>query len=298
MLEELIKAIHEARVEEAEKIIDLMSPVDLMKDYSNSDRASMPLHSAISRNYIHIVQLLLDKNPALANVIGKDGHNSIYYACDYIALEKDALEMFNILTPQMSKEAITFIGNSNRCFLNCLIAHRYNKIIGSLSPELLISILNKYEHGIGAIVEGLFKACDVFNVNISLHPDIADNYFYKANILYAIGKKDKAMKCYNKAIEISPDYISKIVVNIQELLTGSNSKDKPLMDFLEYLSNFKSIDPFDGSKESLTLSSVVQGAQTEVSDNAQIDDSPPSYQLSLVGLSGAHSVDDLADPFP
>ncbi len=228
------------------KIIDCISPHDFLIDYMQVPIEVVPLNQAVIKTmpeYKPIIQALLNKAPALANVIDQLGNTALHYACDHMETsdnnhhrkERYVIEKVNLLLPHMDKEVIAHISKDNTCFLHPALARNYYKVVGSLPPELLINILSNYENCADpAIVEGLFKARDVFNVNISLHPEIAENYFYKGNILYAVGKKDKALASYDQAVELDYTYADKVASNVYDLLNGSERDNTDLMDYFHH----------------------------------------------------------------
>lgn len=225
-----------------------------------------------------IVELILSKNPNLANS-GAQGHLPDDGAALSAACSNNNIKLVKLLLNKMSPKVIIDsagssafssalngkhekilellvensgiikgVNNSNSKGILYLLAEQgYYKMAGIISPEKLINMLNPQDKKAcdPSIAETLYKAVFAYDVDINFHPEIAENYFRKANILYAIGKKEEAIKCYDKVIEINSDYMDRIASNIQELLAGSNSKNQHLLVFLDHIKDLKTIDTSD-----------------------------------------------------
>lgn len=232
MSKKLAEMIKESWIE-AEKTIDQMTGEDfaiIYDKYTNYEH--IPLFRAIRSQNTHLAELIINKNPIFAAKIVDDlGFTGLHHVCCCLN-PTDALKIANLLIPHMTKESIVSKTPRNETFLDLAVPHNHYRLAGCISPELLIIMLDKNNNLSYQPGKFLYDAAHVFNVDISLHPEVVDNYFRKGNILYAIGKKEKAIKSYNKAIELDSNYIEKVVFNIKELLTYSNNEDQIALQFL------------------------------------------------------------------
>ena len=284
-IEELNKAISAGRIMQAEKIIEKMKPEDFKPDLSlKNQKAPNPdskppyevayqpiirvFDTAAELGQNNILELMLNKNPELVNIsnwlhpAARDGNEKLVKILlnkmsPQVVIEKSnnaftlALDRKHekVLELLVENEAvIKGVNNSNSKGILYLLAEKgYYKMAGIISPEKLINMLNPQDKKAcdPSIAETLYKAVFAYDVDINFHPEIAENYFRKANILYAIGKKEEAIKCYDKVIEIDSDYMDRIASNIQELLAGSNSKNQHLLAFLDHIKDLKTIDTSD-----------------------------------------------------
>ena len=94
-------------------------------------------------------------------------------------------------------------------------------------------------------VESLYKALFFYDLDINFHPEVAENYYRKGNILYAIGKKDEAFQCYDKAFTADSTYAPKIGFNIQELCIVDEKNYKILKSFLNHVNRYIKVDTSD-----------------------------------------------------
>lgn len=289
MLEQLIEAMRKGQILEAERLIERMKPEDFI-DTKKADRNNphytplYPLYYAAELGQNNLAELMLNKNPLLADKVRSDYGGTALHP----AARDGNVKLVKLLLDKMSSETIfTYsyspldlalarkheqvvellvenaavikgVNKSNNKGILYLLAEKgYYKIAGVISPEKLISMLNPQDKTAcdPSTAETLYKAVFAYDVDINFHPEVADNYFRKANILYAIGKKEEAIKCYNKAIGVDFAYISKIAANVQELLAGSNSKNQSLIDFLDHIKDLRAIvDTSDlESKEAPTM---------------------------------------------
>ena len=62
------------------------------------------------------------------------------------------------------------------------------------------------------------KALKAFDESIKLNPDFAKAWYYKAVLLYRLGRKDEAAECSKKVVELKPEwekYIQKEMPDIK-----------------------------------------------------------------------------------
>jgi tetratricopeptide (TPR) repeat protein len=253
MSKKLAKIIKESWIE-AENAINKMTEEDFAITYDKSTNyEDIPLFRAIRSQNAHLAELIINKNPIFAAKIVDDlGFTGLHHICCCLN-PTDALKIANLLIPHMTKESIVSKDLAKETFLDFAISHNHYRLAGFISPELLIIMLDKNNNLSYQPGKFLYDAAHVFNVDISLRPEVADNYFRKGNILYAIGKKEKAIKSYNKAIELDSNYIEKIVFNMKELFTYSNNEDQTALQFLNNITHPNLDLPIQNTKELIKI---------------------------------------------
>lgn len=198
-----------------------------------------------------------------ANTFNNGGYTLIHRACGSL-LQNDALKIADLFIPHMTKETIlSKVTVDIGTFLDVAVKRSYYKIFSSIPPKMLVTLLKDghkneseiYQHDLlnPVLIDRLYNAIHTFDVEISLHPEIADNYFRKGNILYAIGKKEKAIKSYNNAIELDSNYIEKVVFNMKDLLAYSNNKDQIALQFLNNITHPNLDLPIPNIKELIKI---------------------------------------------
>lgn len=213
-----------------------------------------------------LVKLMLKKNPELADS-AHEGYHANNGAALCVACRDNNFKLVKLLldkmTPQIiidncfdafhhalnrkhekviellvsKPEVIKGVQKNSNNLFKLLEEHGFSKMIGIISPDNIINILNLKDKTScdPKSVEPLFKAIFIYDVDINFHPEIAENYYRKGNILCSIGKTDDAIKCYSEAIKIDHNYVLKIKSNIIELLQGHGKGNIKLIDFENYL---------------------------------------------------------------
>lgn len=184
-----------ANDEIAELLLSKMSLEVTLKVIKQTDGMSgrNALHSAISNGNIKTAEKLLALDIDLAKVASLHGHTALFCAAVSDKLKGREIELAEILTPKvikMSLEATT------KNYDISVISHQYLNKILSVCDEAL--------------------AKDSHNASI---------YFKKANILYGLDKKEEAIKCYETAQSINPDYAEKIHINTNFTINAKEEKE-------------------------------------------------------------------------
>ncbi len=171
----------------------------------------IPLFAALRRvSILELAELIIRKNPIFAAKIVDDrGYTALHHACASLN-SQDALKIANLLLPYMSKETIIGRNDFGASILHLAEQFHHHKVAASISPELLSIMLKSSGGEAISFIKFFGEAVDVYDIEISLNPQIADNYFRKGVLLQVLNKQQKAIKCYKKAIELDSTYADKI----------------------------------------------------------------------------------------
>lgn len=218
-LARLLRREHASDWETVKNQISQMTWQDFAVTYDKSTPYhDIPLFAALRKSnvnssvlFIELAELIIKKNPVFAAKIVDDfGYMALHHACASLA-PHNAFRIVNLLIPYMSKEDIVSIPKSGASFLQLAAQVHHYKVAALISPELLTIMLKKSSGGAAVdLIKFLREAVDVYDVEISVAPEVADNHFRKGILLQTLNKQEKAIKCYKKAIELDHTYADKI----------------------------------------------------------------------------------------
>ncbi len=171
-----------ANDEIAELLLSKMSLEMTLKVIKQTDSIAgrNALHSAICGGNIKTAQKLLTLDIDLAKAADSFGYTALFNAAISERLKGREIELADILTPKVIKLSLKATTKSSD-----------------------VSIINQY----------LNKIVSVCDEALAKDPHNASIYFKKANILYGLDKKEGAIKCYEAAQSINPDYTEKMHMN-------------------------------------------------------------------------------------
>lgn len=199
---------------DVERTIEQMTSEDFAVTYEKGTPfKDILLLQIIASPLRHLAESIINKNPVFAaKIVDEQGQTPLHYICGNFPTG-EALKVVNLLLPYMSQEATTSV-SSHGTFLHINSNVNY-KIAAYLPPDLISIMLKNCStfsngHLHVSLIKILQEATRFYDSQISAHPEEADNYFKKGIILQGMGKNEKAIKCYQKAISLDPTYADKI----------------------------------------------------------------------------------------
>jgi tetratricopeptide (TPR) repeat protein len=279
---------------EVKQMINQMTPEDFAVTYDKDESYdNIPLFRAMRAQNPDLAELIIKKNPVFAaKIVDNIGFTGLHHACCCFQ-PSDALKIVNLLIPYMSQEAIisrTLPTQGNYTFLHMAIDHHQYKLAASIAPELLSVILksSSAERSYSSLVKFIYDAVNVYDMEISLNPDIADNHFRKGILLQALNKQEKAVKCYNKAIQLDANYVDKVekIMPTASLTQPEvSSPENPELMKSKIAALTKEISDMNEkslslSKELAQLSSKVKAVEEHKGQRVDVDVLPPYEEPS------------------
>lgn len=249
--QELIQAMtsgytHKTRqfIEKIESELLKAKMVHTQNPYNNNALTSTPeepiLLTPIRLGQTKIVKLLINKNSGLIDELKgkkdlvlvppmKEGNLNLFkflmtvlpeeiiemeaisaFKCGLEAKSTKLLEIL-ILTP-CSRNII----KDNVSIFNKLGEAGMYTLIGDLPPKISLELLSNKTQNDPFLIETFNKCKIALDLEISQIPNKAINYLRKANVLYTLSKKEKALNYYKKAIELDGDIKDKITIDLIE----------------------------------------------------------------------------------
>ncbi len=273
MHEDLTTAMKSGQFFHAIKLINQIKPEDFIENRVPNPAIpwvpiNSPFHVAAELGQNNLIELMLKKNPKLADYKPHQHNLALYPATrdgnvelvklllSYMSapvITQAAQEMFgSALNQKQEKVLEQLLANpdiikgannyNNKGIIANLEENGYAKLGGIIPPANLIKMLNPMDRALDSkCVESLYKALFFYDLDINFHPEVAENYYRKGNILYAIGKKDEAFQCYDKALTADSTYAPKIGFNIHffnRLSELRNINKYPTPE--DFIANYKS----------------------------------------------------------
>lgn len=267
----------------------------------------IPLFAALRKSnvnssvfFIELAELVIKKNPVFAAKIVDDfGYMALHHACASLA-PHNAFRIVNLLIPYMSKEDIVSVPKSGASFLRLAEQFHHHKVAALIPPELLTIMLKKSSGGAAVeLIKFFGEAVNVYDIEISLNPGIADNHFRKGILLQALNKQEKAVKCYNKAIQLDSNYADKVEKIIPSSCTGQSevlSTENPELMKSKIAALTKEITDLNEkslslSKELTVLSTKLKATEEHKGQRVEDDVLPPYEEPSLEEIALMGGVD-------
>ncbi len=245
---------------EVEQMIDQMTSKDFAITYGKDVRPyDIPLFNIMTHHLPYLAEKMIRKNPMFAaKIIDNNGWTVLHHACINL-LADEAIKIINLIFPYMSQEAILMQGiNNNDTFLHLASSKKMYKVSSCIPPEVISIIVKKsavVPSSYVSMVKFLKEAIQIYDIEIILFSEEPDNYFRKGIILQGMGKEEKAIKCYKKAIELDRSYTEKVkevdLIKITEGMPQHNSNPEFLKSKIDELT--KEISELNEKKLSLSM---------------------------------------------
>lgn len=315
---------HRYHYRETENLIEQMTSEDFAVTYDKH-----PLLRTLTTPKIHLAEMIIKKNPVSAAKISYEGgRNILSEICSVTNLHSDdAFKIVNLLIPYIPQEMLLLNLKHSATFLHTAAIERYvptsfnpnnkeknYKIVGAVPPEIINTILRitmknseecdplnmDLKTAPLKLIEFLYEAIHVYDREIAFHPEKADNYFRKGVILQGMGKHEKAIKYYKKAIELDPSYIEKVkevdLIKITEESHNHKANPELLKSKIDELT--KEISKLNEKKLSLaselnklTISQkVVEEHKGERVDDVPPYEAPSQEEMALMGVEDTCNV--------
>jgi tetratricopeptide (TPR) repeat protein len=224
---------------EIERMIEQMTSTDFAVTYAKDlTSRDIPLFNIMEYQVPYLAEMMIRKNPVFAaKIVDSQGWTVLHHACSRL-LSVDVLKVINLVFPYMTQEAILSQGGNKDTFLHVAAHRKIYKVAASIPPDVISIVVKKsaalpWEHTSSyvSIAKFLKEAMQIYEIEIILYPEEADNYFRKGVILHGMGKTEKAIKLYKKAVEIDPTYANKVqgieICTPVKQLPITNLKDNP-----------------------------------------------------------------------
>lgn len=282
---------------EVEQMIEQMTPEDFAVTYDKYVTwGEIPLVKAMYCQMPYLAEMMIRKNPVFAaKIVDNLGKTVLHFACacEYIS-QDSALKIINLILPYMPQEAILSQTVNKDTFLHIAASRNLYKIPASVPPEIITIILKNsamlpyaasfnYQTSYVTIVKFLKEAVQTYDIDITLSPQEADNYFKKGMILQGIGKNEKAIKCYQKAVELDHSYANKVHAIKPDALVNqlpiSSIKDNPELMKIKITELTQELSEL--SKKTMILSQELiqlKGSLKITEEHKGQHAAPPSYE--------------------